>query len=116
MAPGLVLLPRRGHDLFVHLGVGFMFGGYLMVPLSYVSGAPLGDSETTFAGTSFAALGLLPGRYVWSWGDGVTADTLTVQVGAPPPPAVEGRPMTRKRRMIRRWASAPVPRAELTTT
>jgi hypothetical protein len=66
--------------------VGFMFGGYLMVPLAYVSGAPLGDSETTFAGTSFAALGLTPGRYVWSWGDGVTADTFTVQVGAPPPP------------------------------
>lgn len=61
--------------------VGAVGGGYLLVPLGYVSGTALGKSETTFANTSFAALGLTPGQYVWTWGDGATLDSLTVTVG-----------------------------------
>lgn len=57
---------------------------FLMVPLGYVSGTLLGTSQTTYAGKSFASLGLEPGQYVWSWGAGETSDTFTVQVGPAP--------------------------------
>lgn len=71
-------------------GSGGLVGAYqgmvplLMVPLGYVSGTALGTSQTTYAGKSFVTLGLEPGRYVWSWGDGETADTFIVQVGPAP--------------------------------
>jgi hypothetical protein len=74
--------PTSGSGSFV----GAIGGGYLVVPLRYVSGTPLGPSETTFVGRTFADLGLAPGEYAWSWGEGSTADILTVQVGAPNPP------------------------------
>ena len=74
--------PSSGSGSFV----GTVGGGYLVVPLRYVSGSPLGESATTFAGRTLADLGLAPGEYVWSWGQDSTADSLTVRVGAPTPP------------------------------
>ena len=73
--------PSSGSGSFV----GTIGGGYLVVPLRYVSGSPLGDSVTTFVGRTLADLGLAPGEYVWSWGEGSTADSLTVRVQAPTP-------------------------------
>ena len=81
---GGFVAPSSGTGSFV----GTVGGGYLVVPLRYVSGSSLGESETAFVGRTLADLGLAPGEYVWSWGEGATADSLTVRVGAqtPPPP------------------------------
>lgn len=55
---------------------------------SYVSGAQFGTSTATFNNTTIAALGLNPGSYVYSFGTGANADTITVQIGsAVPEPA-----------------------------
>ncbi|MBS0642026.1 MAG: hypothetical protein JSS43_19345 [Proteobacteria bacterium] len=53
---------------------------YLGVPLPYGPGSALAN-HMTFAGQSFAGLGLTPGTYTWSWGEGATADRFVVQVG-----------------------------------
>src|SRR5215470_3233259 len=39
------------------------------VPRGYVSGNPLSDSAT-YSGQTFATLGVTPGTYVWTWGNG----------------------------------------------
>ncbi|MHC4995120.1 MAG: hypothetical protein ACYTGQ_08725 [Planctomycetota bacterium] len=57
-------------------------GPFLALPLSYASGAPL-SSSATWAGATFASRGMTPGTYVWSWGSGSTADTLTLIIGGP---------------------------------
>jgi hypothetical protein len=50
------------------------------VPFNYVSGSALSGSAT-FDGQTFASLGLTPGTYVYTWGSGPTADSLTLQIG-----------------------------------
>ena len=60
----------------IGLGVG---NGELLVPQGYVSGNALTDS-TTFNNQTFASLGLTPGTYVWSWGDGAN-QRFTLQIG-----------------------------------
>jgi hypothetical protein len=40
-----------------------------------------------YSGVSLANLGLTPGTYVYSWGAGPTADSLTINVGTVPEPA-----------------------------
>jgi len=52
--------------------------------MGYASGALLSDMAT-YAGQSFATLGLTPGVYLYTFGSGATADTLTVDVAAPVP-------------------------------
>jgi hypothetical protein len=52
--------------------------------MGYASGAPLSDTAT-YAGQSFATLGLTPGVYLYTFGSGTDADTFTVEVGAPVP-------------------------------
>lgn len=56
----------------------------LVVPLGYTSNAPL-SGELTFANEDFASLGLIPGTYVWSWGTGQNADTVTLDIVVPEP-------------------------------
>jgi hypothetical protein len=57
------------------------FNGLLIVPKGYVSGNPLVDSST-YDNQSFSSLGVSPGAYEWTWGNGADADSFTIQVGA----------------------------------
>ncbi len=54
---------------------GFLLG----VPAGYVSGTPLSNTMT-FNNATFASLGFTPGTYIYTWGTGSTADSLTVTV------------------------------------
>ncbi len=61
-------------------------GGYVGLPIGYVSGTSLGASTDTFDNTTLAALGATDGTYTWTWGSGVSADSLTLIVGTAPAP------------------------------
>jgi hypothetical protein len=60
--------------------------GTLTVPQGYVSQAPL-SGTATWNGKSISDLGLTPGTYVYNWGTGPSADSLTVQINAVPEPS-----------------------------
>jgi hypothetical protein len=53
---------------------------FLLVPQGYASGAALSDSMT-FNNATFASLGVTPGTYVWTWGDGANQN-FTLQIGS----------------------------------
>jgi PEP-CTERM motif len=59
-------------------------GGELFVPLNYISGAML-SNDSVYSDATFSSLGMTPGVYVWSWGSGAHADTLTIEIGVPEP-------------------------------
>jgi len=65
-------------------GSGDKFGiaNLIFVPSGYVSGDPL-SGASTYAGSSFASLGMAPGSYTWSWGAGASADSMVLQVPEP---------------------------------
>ena len=80
---GTQFLANTGSGDFVALIQGIAFGGVgdvLFVPTGYVSGTALLDSMT-FNNTTFASLGVTPGTYVWSWGDGAN-QRFTLRIGA----------------------------------
>ena len=52
------------------------------LPYNYVSGTVFSNS-VLYTNRTIAQLGMTPGTYVWTWGSGETADSFTVQVGAP---------------------------------
>jgi hypothetical protein len=58
--------------------------GFVFVPMGYASGAPLSDMAT-YAGQSFATLGLTPGTYEWTWGSSAADDTFTLVAAVPEP-------------------------------
>lgn len=65
-------------------GSGNAFGiiagaNFLLLPSGYVSNAPLSGTATWNIKT-ISGLGLTPGTYVYNWGTGPTADSLTVQI------------------------------------
>jgi hypothetical protein len=65
-------------------GSGAIFGiqgssADIVVPTGYVSGTALGTSTNTYSG-SLSSLGLTLGTYKWTWGNGATADSLTVNI------------------------------------
>jgi hypothetical protein len=64
-------------DMF---GTGFADERDLVVPSDYVSGAALLGSAT-FDDQTIASLGLDPGTYVYTWGNGDHADSLTIKIG-----------------------------------
>ena len=76
-----------GGDFFANTGSGDFvaiqgfLGGHLYVPHDY-AGAALSDS-ITFNNSNFATMGLTPGTYVWSWGDGANQN-FTLQIGSVP--------------------------------
>ena len=73
---GAGALPNTASGDFVGIsGVGLG----LFVPLNYISGTALSDSMTLNNAT-FASLGVTPGTYVWSWGDGAN-QTFTLIIG-----------------------------------
>jgi PEP-CTERM motif-containing protein len=55
----------------------------LWVPHGYVSDTPLSDSST-YDGATFASIGVIPGRYEWTWGSGANQN-FTLVVGTPEP-------------------------------
>jgi PEP-CTERM motif len=56
------------------------------VPGGYVSGTSLGTSTASWNNATFASLGLRPGSYLWTWGSGVSSDSFTLNITAPPVP------------------------------
>ena len=78
IGPGVPSKPAfRSGDMF-----GISFVGGLIVPIGYTSGSPLSGSST-YTGETFASIGLTPGTYVWSWGSGSSADSLTLNIPEP---------------------------------
>jgi hypothetical protein len=80
---------------FASSGSGDAFGVFggggpatLIVPDGYTSGTALSGSAT-FDNATIGGPGLIPGTYVYTWGNGAHADSLTVQIGpaAVPEPA-----------------------------
>jgi hypothetical protein len=76
-----------GGQFFPSIGSGDFVGidggiGIIFVPLGYVSGGAL-SSRSTFNNQTFATLGVTPGTYVWSWGQGAN-QRFTLIIGAVP--------------------------------
>ena len=68
-------------------GTGDFFGtadGFLLLPTGYVSGTPLSGTDT-YNSSTVSSLGLTPGTYVFAWGTGAHADSLTVEISAAVP-------------------------------
>src|SRR5262249_18495251 len=57
--------------------------GNLWVPQGYVSGTALSSSDT-WNNATFASLGLTPGTYEWTWGDGGANQNCTLEIGTAP--------------------------------
>ena len=76
-----------GNQTFPSSGSGNLFGiiaSDVVVPQGYTSGTSLLGSST-FNNATLASLGITPGTYVWTWGTGATADSLTLNAGTPEP-------------------------------
>ena len=80
LANGPATFADTGSGDFV--GIQFALFAALYVPRGYVSGTALSDSMT-FNNATFASLGVTPGSYVWSWGDGAN-QMFTLRIGAVP--------------------------------
>jgi hypothetical protein len=53
------------------------------VPLGYVSGTPLSDSAT-YDNATFSSLGVTPGTYEWTWGNGANQNFTLEIIGTVP--------------------------------
>ncbi len=74
-----------GGPVFATSSSGDAFGltfPFIGLPAGYVSGADLAFS-LFFSGQTLDSLTLVTGSYVWSWGSGADADSVTLQIGAP---------------------------------
>ena len=69
-----------------HFGIGGNLG-QVFVPQGYTSGSALNGSST-WSGQSFASLGITPGTYVWTWGSGGNADSITLNAVPEPSTAL----------------------------
>jgi hypothetical protein len=68
------------------LGLDFDIKG-VGVPENYISGSTL-NSTSTFAGQSFASLGVSPGTYTWTWNNNGNQDSFTLTIV--PEPSMAG--------------------------
>ena len=59
--------------------VGASSGQFIFLPVGYVSGTPLANTNT-YANATISSLGFTPGTYVYTFGSGLTADSLTINV------------------------------------
>lgn len=92
-----------GGDLFGILAASgsAISANQLVLPLGYVSGAGL-SGTTTFSNRTLAELGLTPGQVeTWSWGSGVTADSLRLEVVPAPAPLLGSLAALRMARRLR---------------
>jgi hypothetical protein len=60
-------------------------GAHIYFPANYVSKTSF-NSTATWNGQTFSTLGITPGTYVYSWGSGANADSVTLTAGAVPEP------------------------------
>jgi len=74
-----------GPAVFATSGSGDAFGiafgltdDFVVAPVGYVPGTPLSGSST-YAGHTFASLGIFPGTYTWTW----STDSITLIVPEP---------------------------------
>jgi hypothetical protein len=58
----------------------------IYVPNTYASGTSF-TTNATWNATTLAGLGATPGTYTWTWGSGANADSYTLIIGSPTPPA-----------------------------
>jgi hypothetical protein len=102
-----------GGPTIATLGTGDRFGVdalssvciCLFVPDGYVSGTPL-SATSVYAGATFASLGVIPGTYVWNWGSGANADSLTLRIiptAAPEPVSLSLLAVGVAGLVVRRW-------------
>jgi hypothetical protein len=68
-----------GNPLGIYGNTSIYGNAALFLPRGYISGATL-SATATWDGQTFSTLGLNPGTYVYTWGSGPTADSLTVDV------------------------------------
>jgi hypothetical protein len=61
-------------------------GSTLVLPSGYISNSTLSDSNL-FPDETISYIGLSLGTYVYNWGSGATADSLTINIGTVPEPA-----------------------------
>ena len=83
---GSLTYASSGSGDMVGIFEGFTYGGpagLLSVPTGYVSGTALSDMAT-YSGKTIATLGVTPGTYVWTWGNGANQN-FTLQIPVPPP-------------------------------
>jgi hypothetical protein len=79
-----------GGTTFADSGSGDLVGvdtvfGFLLVPRGYVSDSPLSDTST-YNNQTFSSLGVTPGTYKWTWGDGANQNfTLVIGTAVPEP-------------------------------
>ena len=83
-----------GDKLLATTGTGDRFGisyydfwgeDLFYLPDNFTGGSL--SATNTYAGASFASIGLTPGSYVWTWGTGANADSLTLNI-IPAPGAI----------------------------
>jgi hypothetical protein len=78
---GITFANSNSGDAVTLIGGMTSFSG-LFVPQGYVSGGAL-SSSSTYNNATFDSLGVTPGTYVWSWGDG-TNQSIMLHIGAVP--------------------------------
>lgn len=76
----------NGTEVFANSGSGDIVGilggeDALEMPDRYVSGDPL-SSTATWLNKTFATLGVTPGTYAWTWGNGQPNQNLVLIIGA----------------------------------
>lgn len=61
---------------------GLWSGAFILLPLSYTSGASL-SGGAVWKKATLASLGVTPGTYTWTWGTGANEDSFTLDAVAP---------------------------------